>query len=238
MPLNYASVVSNFSGSRLDTYKLRLNCGDEAQTVEMFFLFQDICSHLFTPLQMLEVTLRNGIHAAARAKRRQIDWYAHIALTPESQRHLAAAQTSATRDLQNIRIPTTDDIICRLPFGFWVYMLSQTYRDTKPATNLWNQFNQKTLFPHAHGMTMKAIFSRLEIVNNLRNRLFHHEPIWSGYGVSDIDQALKKIKEKHQLVTETLGWISAEQRDLLSAWGFEGRFNLACDASRFNRRMW
>ncbi len=238
MAINYTTLVENLSGSRLKTYKNRMGCASDAETIKLFFLFQDISAHLFTPLQLLEVTLRNGIHTAVKKKRRQADWYNHIALPKQSQNHLAFAQSSAMADLLGIRVPTTDDIICRLPFGFWVYMLDAQYRNTAPSTHIWDRHTHANVFPNAGGNGTKAIFARLKLINTLRNRLFHHEPVWNGHHIASTEQALNKIKSEYRNITEVLGWMSPEMKGLLSGWGFDGRLALACDAARFDRRLW
>lgn len=238
MSINYAALVANLSGSRLKTYKNRMGCASDAETIKLFFLFQDISAHLFTPLQMLEVALRNGIHTAVKNKRRQVDWYNHIALSKQSQNHLVLAKTSALADLVGIRVPTTDDIICRLPFGFWVYMLDAQYRSTAPSTHIWDRHTYASVFPNSGGNGVKAVFARLRLINTLRNRLFHHEPVWNGHYIASTDQALNKIISEYRNITEVLGWISPELKGLLSAWGFDGRLALACDATRFDRRLW
>ncbi len=186
---------------------------------------------------MLEVTLRNGIHTAVKNKRRRADWYDHIALPQQSQSHLALAQASAKADLAGIRAPTTDDIICRLPFGFWVYMLDAQYRSTTPTTHIWDRHTYASVFPNAKGNGAKAIFARLRLINTLRNRLFHHEPVWNGHHNASTEQALNKIMSEYRNITEVLGWMSPELKGLLSAWGFDGRLALACDATRFDRPL-
>ncbi len=238
MPVNYATLIANLSGSRLDTYRKRMGCASDAETIKLFFLFQDISAHLFTPLQLLEVTLRNGIHTAVKMKRNQADWYNHILLSPQSKNHLGAAQASAKMELSGIRVPTTDDIICRLPFGFWVYMLDAQYRSTAPLTHIWDRDTFANVFPNSGGNGAKAVFARLKIVNTLRNRLFHHKPVWSGYHIASVEQAMNKIRGEYRNISEILGWMSPELQGLLSAWGFDGRFALACDATRFDRKLW
>jgi hypothetical protein len=238
MAINYTALVANLSGSRLKTYKTRMGCASDAEAIKLFFLFQDISSHLFTPLQMLEVTLRNGIHSAVKNKRGQADWYNHITLSKQSKNHLALAQSSANSDLVGIRVPTTDDIICRLPFGFWVYMLDAPYRNTAPSMHIWDRHTHASVFPNAGGNGTKAIFARLKLINSLRNRLFHHEPVWNGHHIASTEQALAKIKNEYRNITEVTGWMAPEIKGLLSAWGFDGRLALACDATRFDRRLW
>lgn len=238
MPIDYPRLVANLSGSRLQTYRDRFGCVSDAETIKLFFLLQDVSSHLFTPLQLLEVTLRNGIHAAIGRKKRHADWYNQIFLTTASLKHLATAKASAAQEIGAKRPITPDDIVCRLPFGFWVYMLDAKYRNTNTASlYLWDKHTFSTVFPNGT-KGIKAVFSELKIINALRNRLFHHEPVWSAHGVNSAELALNKIKRHYQDVTSTLGSMAPDQKNLLSAWAFDGRLSLACDVTRFDRALW
>ena len=55
-------------------------------------------------------------------------------------------------------------------------------------------------FPHAprHIRKRKGIRARLDHIRVLRNRVFHHEPIWH----------LPDLEERHRQILETIGWIS------------------------------
>ena len=42
------------------------------------------------------------------------------------------------------------------------------------------------------------MFQRLSKIQELRNRVFHHEPVWH----------LPELERRHQEILETIGWIS------------------------------
>lgn len=117
---------------------------------------------------MLEVTLRNGIHAAVRRKKNIPDWYNHISLPQDSERHLASAKSSAAQDIGVTRPITPDDIVCRLPFGFWVYMLDARYRNTA-ATSLfiWDRHTFAGVFPNGT-KGIKEVFTELKLIHAQR----------------------------------------------------------------------
>jgi hypothetical protein len=119
-----------------------------------------------------------------------------------------------------------------------VYMLDAQYRNTAPSAHIWDRHTHASVFPNAGGNGTKAIFARLKAINTLRNRLFHHEPVWNGHNIASTAQAFDKIKSEYTNITEVLGWMSPEIKGLLSAWGFDGRLALACDATRFDCRLW
>ena len=56
------------------------------------------------------------------------------------------------------------------------------------------------VFPHCprSQRTRRNVYVRLDEIRRLRNRVFHHEPIWH----------LPDLEERHQEILETIGWIS------------------------------
>ena len=56
------------------------------------------------------------------------------------------------------------------------------------------------VFPNATNKqrARESIFKRFSDIQRLRNRVFHHEPIWH----------LPDLAEQHELILETTGWIS------------------------------
>ncbi|WP_177420368.1 Abi family protein [endosymbiont of Lamellibrachia barhami] len=65
-------------------------------------------------------------------------------------------------------------IIAELNFGFWSSMLDKCYEQV-----LWPQLI-KTAFPYMPRKirTRKVLSQQFHKIRQLRNRIFHHEPIW------------------------------------------------------------
>ena len=70
------------------------------------------------------------------------------------------------------------------------------------------------VFPNAPAYLRKRdeIHARLDRIRRLRNRVFHHEPIWH----------LRDLPEQHRLILETIGWISPA---MLAMTGLLDRFD-------------
>ena len=90
--------------------------------------------------------------------------------------------------------PSAGDIVSHLWLGFWVKLLSNSYEGI-----LWPQLLEP-VFPHMQRRqrTVKNLHAQLEDIRRLRNRVFHHEPIWH----------LPDLPERHEEILETIGWIS------------------------------
>ena len=100
---------------------------------------------------------------------------------------------------------TASNVIAGVMFGFWVRFFEEAYSGTDPKKFLW---------PHAETLIFKKgeeIHKRkqahmiLEELQELRNRMSHHEPVWKNKSVtsditainflnSQVDNALKLIK--------------------------------------------
>ncbi len=128
---------------------------------------------LYPVLQALEVTLRNSIHGAACHHFGRDDWYNdhHIIRHPNDVGALDKAKGILTRQHKAL---DSGRIIAELNFGFWTSLLDRRYEQV-----LWPQLI-KAAFPHMPKRirTRRVLSQRFHKVRQLRNRIFHHEPIW------------------------------------------------------------
>ena len=172
------AIISSLSSAKLNPYN-GLGFKSDWELVQGYFLLLDVSSHFIAPLQLLEVALRNKMHTALWALSARQDWYNTIPISAESRRQVTDALRSAGPSA------TADDIVSRLMMGFWVYLLDAPYRQTGP-NNLWQKCKDD-VFPGAKNESIPLIFDELKALNKLRNRLFHHEPIWKASGIKQHD---------------------------------------------------
>lgn len=240
MPLQYAEIVENLSANRLKTYRTRLctvnNGLPTPEAVKAYFLLNDISQHFFVPLQLVEVALRNRIHLHVTASKGKARWYESVPATVKTKDAVARAKSLATEEVAQ---PTPDDIVCRLTFGFWANLLEAPHRDTaKPDHFIWDQHGFKKVFRGAPaGLRVAVVADRMKRLSTLRNRLFHHEPIWNSKKVTSVASAIGTMEHHYSDLLEVLDWISPEHGGLLRAWSFPGRLAKACDETRFDRSL-
>lgn len=143
---------------------------DKERALYLYGLNTAISESLYTPLQTLEVTMRNRFHTVLS---NAIDesWFDRPGLLamPRQLDQLARAKTDLIEDNKD---PTSGRIVAALTFGFWTAMVNRHYE------NLW----QKTLHKAARqedgkGLTRKDLSKPLTPIRILRNRIAHHEPI-------------------------------------------------------------
>ena len=149
-----------------------------------------LCESLYPSLNSIEIALRNAIHHASSGNFGYEYWF----LTRLSGKEKAIAQ-GVNRDLRKYKnVPSAGDIVSHLWFGFWVKLLSNSYEGI-----LWPQL-LRPVFPYAprQQRTVKNLHAQLDRIRLLRNRVFHHEPIWHW----------NDLPVRHQEILETIGWIS------------------------------
>jgi len=100
--------------------------GDRARAIELYTLNTQISESLYTPLQMLEVALRNRIHAVMTEARHE-GWFhdAGFLLTASQADQLAKAVEDVGEGGR--REPTPGRIVAALTFSFWTAMLGKEY---------------------------------------------------------------------------------------------------------------
>ncbi len=168
-PASYDELEQALSLERFGRY-LGWAGGERGQAVELYSLNTQLSEALYTPLQMLEVALRNRIHAVMTEAH-------HDAWFHDGQLLLGEWQPSqlakAVEDIEKERKEVTPGrIVAALTFSFWTSMFGKDYE------TLW----QTTLHrigrrPNGKGLRRKDFSTALTPIRTLRNRIAHHEPI-------------------------------------------------------------
>ena len=189
-----------------------------------YAVLQALSSRFFIPLHFMEVTLRNKIHAALLQvystkdmKRRIRDhfgedkepslWYTWMPSKEDTKKNITNAMEYAEKNAAiSGRTPTCGDVISELTLGTWIKILGE-YMDIKHKLFYWDKAVD-LIFPNRCHMRRRGILQQLSEVNIMRNRLFHHEPIWKAKGVSTFEEAVKKLWEQLWLIHDVIAWMS------------------------------
>ena len=91
-------------------------------------------------------------------------------------------------------------VVAALSFGFWVSLLGRGGRGTDYERTLWRPA-LRDAFPHCSRLTRRQAHGPLNSLRSLRNRIAHHEPIFS-----------RNLDEDHERILEISGWISPATR--------------------------
>jgi hypothetical protein len=99
-----------------------------------------------------------------------------------------------------------DGLIAELSFGFWTYLYTSPYAASSVAPGkLWPQL-LPVVFPNLPPHTRRAdVEIRLKAARELRNRVFHYEPIWND----------AKLTSTHRGIVELCEWLSTPLHNTL-----------------------
>ena len=207
-PFSYTEDILNdlevsFSLERMSTY-LKAAGGDREKAFHLYAWNTATSAAFYGPLQGLEVALRNAIH-------RQLTvcygatWYDNPAagLDAGCLERIANAKQEVAR-AGHAAGPSR--IVAALSFGFWISLLGPGGR-LAPAgrradyeRTLWRPALRRA-FPHRTPLTRKQARRPLDDLRTLRNRIAHHEPIFS-----------RDLSQDHQRILDVTGWIAPRVR--------------------------
>jgi len=194
------------SAERIGSY--RRGGADDEEALARYLWNIALCEALYPSLHCLEIALRNMVFEAAAATFPLAGaaecWLEHpgILHADEARAVRAAAQRLGRRG----KPCEAGRLVAELSFGFWTALFDVRYEQDRV---LWPRLFARKIFAHAprQQRSRKALSPLLNRVRHLRNRAFHHEPIWHW---SDLAQ-------QHALVVDLLGWMSPELRATVSA---------------------
>lgn len=220
------AVLKDLSAPKLTAYN-KLGLQDDWQVIQSYIFLLDLAGQFLVPLQLLEIALRNKMYSAIAKQTKKPDWYLTVPVSNDSKRQVTSALAEAAKDGKT----TYDDIVCRLMFGFWVFMAHKDYRPSGKGENLW-QFIKADVFPGTT-QSIASIFDELQAINKIRNRLFHHEPLWKVSGRQDMAAAVARTRTQYERILKVLGWISPEKLALINGLGITAKFDKACNVGNF-----
>lgn len=195
-----AQLFKALSHERLTAYQNRVTDNGQLNLFSHYAWNMALSESLYPVLQALEITLRNAIYDAARDHFKRDDWFNDRAIIYYHFNTLSIAKAKDT--LRRKRKPLDPGrIIAELTFGFWTSLFDRRYEQI-----LWHKII-KTTFPHMPRTirTRQNLSQRFNKIRNLRNRVFHHEPIWYW----------RDLQQQHQDILDVLGWVSPEMKELV-----------------------
>lgn len=189
--------------------------GDDLDMVINYLWNVDLCQAIYPALHGCEISLRNTIHAAASAHYGNPYWFDDAGVLLSDQHQMLR---KARRKLTNNRNGTTaDDVVAALTMGFWASLFNSPFEypaPPAPANRLaWhdNRSHASPLllaaFPHAPKRfhSRNALSGHINRILWLRNRVFHHEPIWNR----------ADLGREHRQLLQTIGWISPDMQQTI-----------------------
>lgn len=187
--ISYEHLELALSSDRLGRY-LQWAAGDRAKALELYTLNARVSECLYTPLHMLEVVLRNRIHAVMTEACHEGWFHDEGALLGEWQ---PGQLEKAIGDIREEgKEPTPGRVVAALTFGFWTAMFGKDYEVLWQTT-----LHRIARRPDGKGLKRKDFSTPLTPIRKLRNRIAHHEPI-----------LMWNLPKHHEKIIELTGWLS------------------------------
>lgn len=188
--------------------------GDVAEAVRLYTWNVEAAASFWACIHVLEVGMRNSMHAQLGARFGQGDWWeaqgivVHKVTLGQIQSARRAARGSAAK---SGRAVVPDDVVAALSFGFWSGLLGSG-GPCQYETQFWQPALHRA-FPDYIG-SRKGLHKELDSLRLLRNRLAHHEPVFARHLAADlaailrvagyISPDLREYIDSHTTVPETL----------------------------------
>ena len=164
--------------------------GDRRRALDLYALNTRLSEALYVPLQVLEVALRNRVHAVL-AEHKGCRWFEEpdLLIGPYQREQVTAALLDLARQRKEA---TPGRVVAALTLSFWTTMLG------KPYENLWQtDLHRIARREDGKGLTRKSLSVPLTPIRLLRNRIAHHEPIlfWD-------------LEKHHSAILQITVWLS------------------------------
>lgn len=194
-----SEIIKALSRERLETY--RQSPTDSIDTLVQRYLYNiELSQFLYPALSLLEVTLRNHLNTAIDNFIRP-NWLLDEAKTTTPSILLPFEHGLLMQAYQNLSKPyynkagtliqrtiTAGKLIAELNFGFWVNLCNDKYNPTiwmkKPTIfdevfPYFDSFMTKNSPNAKRHKRLNKVTSKLVPILRLRNRVFHHEPVFN-----------------------------------------------------------
>jgi hypothetical protein len=220
----FGELISCISKPKLSAYKALFDSPKPHVPLTAHIFLVSLSSSFYTPLHFMELTLRNKINDAmiqiysTRKMKSRINkfcptgsnpenWYSWMPVTKKSKEGIRIAIRRAKKHASKNNKPLTpNDVISEVTLGTWISILRE--RDNnKDVFFFWDKA-VNLIFPRRFHMKKDGILYELDEAHYIRNRLFHHEPIWKSTDVNSYRDAIKKLHTRLFVIFDIIAWMS------------------------------
>lgn len=253
-------ILEALSHPRLSSYRRFFKASTDAEAIGLYQWNEELSGALFRAVSLVEIVLRNQFHRAlstsygVSGSTTSRDWYQHLTLNATSSKKIREVLSYKSRGtwLPKVPVPSPDDVVSKLTFGFWPHLLDVA-RDSAGGSVPWGALLLQILPGHRQRQAsywnkqshQDALFARLDLCNELRNRIAHHEPVWKlgplmdeararpGRPLSQVApapstpaDALARLRLIYDRLIELLGWLSPSVAKAYAGGEIDARCNM------------
>ncbi len=214
--MTFAEFEKSMSAYRAGRYLAA--CGGKKQkAIALYRLNLVLSQNAFSVIGCLEISLRNAIdecylyHHGSDWLRTSVAIGGIFCLRP-CQRTRIVIEKAIHQLQSHSPHPHHNQLVSKMDFGFWRYLLAAPQFNAA-GQKLLQAFPAKPRSSPSHNINHTYIFRELELINQFRNRLAHHEPICFAPGLATIDSS--NARSIHRLSHKLISWLGHDSRSLL-----------------------
>lgn len=196
------TLMAGLSTQRLGPY-LAHSQGNPRQALARYHWNLRLSEALYPLLHLNEVVFRNIMHQALTHEFGTENWFQGIWMHPREQRAIEKV-IAELRKRDGEQPISPDKVVAELTFGFWCSLCDTRYEHKQI---LWPKLLRHPLLKQLpkRKRQRRALSSSVNRLRQLRNRVFHHEPIWHW----------KDLPRRHTDAIELLQWFNPEAARVL-----------------------
>lgn len=214
-PYKYSEFEQVFSPERMRKY--RVACNDDTRKAMTLYRYNlRMSQEMFAVISCFEVALRNRIDLLMKARWGN-DWLRDFILPGGvfcNDRRVEKTRKiieKAYNGLVQNGTYSHAKLLSEMEFGVWKYMFSNVQYQLSGQILL-KSFPNKPTSSKQHRYDNSYIFVELDYINNLRNRIAHHEPIcFSG----QIQKDTAYVRNRHCRMMTLFDWMGLDGKSIL-----------------------
>ena len=180
------AIISAITRERLSTYVNATTT--EAEALALYELNSELSSSIFKVIGSFEIVFRNAVAKAAANQFNTADWHQCDEFTSALSCRLRGRIQDVCGRLGRRGLPVQPGrIISELNFHFWVALHERQYEH-----KFWTRF-LRNIWPE--GQRRSEVHNDLIKIKNLRNRIAHHEPVFSQDRRPHIDLVWRRLEQ-------------------------------------------
>lgn len=245
-PLNIQQTLDDISVARLSTYRSFFPNTSHQEAYGIYCWNEALSSTLFRLISITEIVMRNRFHKALSlhcsgnpavvGMPDANDWFNHIALPHKSKDKIKKATEKHTKSRgwqPRVPPPSPNDVVSQMTFGFWPALLNSRLPWGSLLPSIVPGHRYTTPAHWAARRNQDALYTRIDLVNQLRNRIAHFEPVWKQGNILEEKRqrknqsapaivipaptnpadAINMLHERHNRTAELLRWLSPDRAD-------------------------
>lgn len=187
--------------------------GNTQRAMTLYRLNLKLSQELFTIISCFEIALRNAIDQHYTTLK-GVDWLRDAALPGGMYSNRQSGKTPyiiATAE-RKLHPYTHSKLVAEMDFGFWRYTFAK-HQFYSGGQTLLAVFPSKPASTPAVNYNNTYVFDELEKINDLRNRIAHHEPIC--FEIRTQIKSTVYARQHYNLIIQLFQWMAIDETALL-----------------------